>query len=360
MGGLPREFSPCPDGGCILKGMHMTDIAAPRSTPIAAPSRLPGLAALTLAYNILVILWGAVVRATGSGAGCGSHWPKCDGAVVPAFQSLAQKIEYSHRLTSGLCLVFVGALVVVCFRESRGWEAAPRSFLRRASLWSLAFVLMEALIGAAIVLLDLVAHNVSLRRAASGGFHLVNTFFLVGALTCVVFGSRPGAVSARGALQKVRPGIVVLAAALLLWPIGSSGAVAALGDTLFPSTTLAAGLAADLSPTANVLLKLRSLHPFFAILCGFGIFVLARAVKRSPIQRVSRAGWAVQGLVLIQWGVGLLNLFMLAPLFMQLLHLVLADVLVCAVTWMGAVWLYEADLSSAPNEHIHEGPAAEE
>ena len=328
----------------------MTDIVAPRSsaavTVAAAPSRLLLLAALTLAYNILVILWGAVVRATGSGAGCGSHWPKCDGAVVPAFQSLAQKIEYSHRLTSGLCLVFVGALAIVSFRESRTWEPAPRSFLRRASLWSLGFVLMEALIGAAIVLLDLVAHNVSLRRAVSGGFHLVNTFFLVGALTCVVFASRPGAITARGAVQKVRPGMLVLVAALLLWPIGSSGAVAALGDTLFPAKTLAEGFAADLSPTANVLLKLRSLHPFFAILCGFGIFVLGRIVKRSPIPSVSRAGWLVQGFVLLQWGVGLLSLFMLAPLFMQILHLVLADALVCAVTWMGASWMYYTSIQS--------------
>ena len=279
--------------------------------------------------------------------------------MVPAFQSLAQKIEYSHRLTSGLSVVFVGALAFVCFRESRNWEPAPKSFLRRAGIWSLAFVFMEALIGAAIVLLDLVAHNVSLRRAVSGGLHLVNTFFLLGALTCVAFASRPGAVTHEGALRKVRPGMLVLVAALLLWPIGSSGAVAALGDTLFPAKTLAAGFAADLSPTASVLLKLRSLHPLFAILCGFGVFVLGRIVKRSTTKAVSTAGWLVQGLVLLQWGVGLLNLFMLAPLFMQLLHLVLADALVCAVTWMGASWMFDAQLRAAPLKHFHEGATAE-
>lgn len=302
-------------------------------------SKLPLLAWLTLAYNVLVIVWGAVVRATGSGAGCGSHWPKCDGAVVPAFQSLAQKIEYSHRLTSGLSLVFVGALVFVCFRESRDWEPAPRRFLRRASLWSLGFVLMEALIGAAIVLLDLVAHNASLRRAVSGGLHLVNTFLLVGALTLVAFGSRRGTVTGK-VERKISVVALVSIGALFLWPIGASGAIAALGDTLFPSSTLAAGFAADLSPTASVLLKLRALHPFFAILCGFGIFVLARKVKASNLPSVARSGWVVQGLVLAQWAVGILNMVLLAPLLMQLSHLVLADALVVALTWMGASWAY--------------------
>ena len=320
--------------------MLMTDAAA-LGTRTQAQSRLPLLAALTLAYNILVILWGAVVRATGSGAGCGSHWPKCDGSVVPALQSVAQKIEYSHRLTSGLCLVFVAALAVLCFRESRDWAPVPRSFLRRASMWSLGFVLMEALIGAAIVLLDLVAHNVSLRRAVSGGLHLVNTFFLLGALTCVVFGARKGAVPDAGAVRKLRAPMLVLVSAMLLWPIGASGAIAALGDTLFPAKTLASGFAADMSETANILLKLRALHPLLAILCGFGVFVLGRMVKRSKTRRVSQAGWLVQLLVLAQWAVGMLNLVLLAPLFMQLAHLVLADVLVCAVTWMGATWLYD-------------------
>lgn len=329
---------------------HAATLEADRgaSTRASTSPRLLYFAWITLGYNVLVILWGAVVRATGSGAGCGSHWPKCDGAVVPAFQSLAQKIEYSHRLTSGFSLVFVILLAVLAFRDSRFWEAAPRSFVRRASVWSLVFVFMEAIIGAAIVLLDLVAHNVSLRRAVSGGLHLVNTFFLVGALTCVVYGSRPLAVPSAGASRRLRASTLIIVAAMLLWPIGSSGAVAALGDTLFPAKTLASGFAADMSPTASVLLKLRALHPFFAILCGFGVFVLGRIVKRSQTPHVSRAGWTVQALVLSQWAVGLLNLMLLAPIAMQMVHLVLADVLVVAVTWMGAAWLYDDSAQRPP------------
>ncbi len=36
-----------------------------------------------LLWNVLVALWGAYVRATGSGAGCGSHWPTCNGEILP-------------------------------------------------------------------------------------------------------------------------------------------------------------------------------------------------------------------------------------------------------------------------------------
>src|SRR5258707_636964 len=68
-----------------------------------------------LAYNVAVILWGALVRATGSGAGCGGHWPLCNGKVLPKVSQIATVIELTHRVMSGVALV----LVAVMFTRAR-------------------------------------------------------------------------------------------------------------------------------------------------------------------------------------------------------------------------------------------------
>src|SRR5512146_1869905 len=70
-----------------------------------------------LGYNVFVILFGAYVRATGSGAGCGAHWPLCNGVVIPHPQRIETIIEFTHRLTSGLTLVLVAALVIWAWRK---------------------------------------------------------------------------------------------------------------------------------------------------------------------------------------------------------------------------------------------------
>src|SRR5688572_19392438 len=108
-------------------------------------------AIITLGYNLLVIVWGAYVRASGSGAGCGKHWPLCNGVVVPESASTATMIEYAHRITSGLALVLVVVLAIWAFR------VAPRGDrLRKAAVVSLVFIVTEALVGAGLVLLELV------------------------------------------------------------------------------------------------------------------------------------------------------------------------------------------------------------
>ena len=71
--------------------------------------RLARSAWAVLAYNVVVILWGAIVRATGSGAGCGSHWPLCNGVVLPNAEKASTLIEFAHRATSGIALLLVVA-----------------------------------------------------------------------------------------------------------------------------------------------------------------------------------------------------------------------------------------------------------
>ena len=131
-----------------------------------------------LAYNLAVILWGAYVRASGSGAGCGAHWPLCNGEVIPRAPSVATLIEYSHRLTSGLALLGVVALLVWTWRACAAGHPA-----RRGAVLSLLFIITEAAVGAGLVLFELVADNATMARAMFMAAHLVNTFLLVAALT---------------------------------------------------------------------------------------------------------------------------------------------------------------------------------
>src|SRR5665213_3603956 len=76
-------------------------------------------------YNVLVILWGALVRATGSGAGCGNHWPLCNGQVIPVSPGFHTVIEFTHRMMTGAgdsIVVFV--LLVWTFRATAKGSAA--------------------------------------------------------------------------------------------------------------------------------------------------------------------------------------------------------------------------------------------
>src|SRR5512133_3382468 len=193
--------------------------------------RFPRFAWLVLLYNLAVIAWGAFVRATGSGAGCGKHWPMCNGVVVPPSPSVATLIEFSHRLTSGLDLLLVIGLAVWAFR------AYPkRHVVRKAAVASVALLLSEALVGAGLVLLELVAHNASLKRAVALPTHLVNTFFLLAALSLTAWWSSVVPPAAVGRVSRLRgqgaAGGFVVASLVGTLLLGVSGAVTALGDTL--------------------------------------------------------------------------------------------------------------------------------
>src|ERR1035441_220236 len=107
-----------------------------------------------LAYFIAVILWGTLVRATGSGAGCGNHWPLCNGTVMQRSASVNTHIEFTHRITSGLSLFAVVGLLAWTFAGTvRGHLA------RAAAVASVAFTLFEAILGALLVKLGLTAES---------------------------------------------------------------------------------------------------------------------------------------------------------------------------------------------------------
>ncbi len=286
-----------------------------------------------LAYNLLVILWGAYVRASGSGAGCGAHWPLCNGEVIPRAPALETVIELTHRVTSGIALLLVVAQLAWARRLF-----APGSATRRAAHAAMVLMLTEALVGAGLVLFEMVADNASIARAWWLAAHLLNTFLLIAALALVPwFAAGRAAPQLRGAGREGRLLAVALVGTLFL---GMTGAVAALGDTLFPSTSLAEGLRQDFSSTAHLLIRLRVIHPTVAVLMALVLLLTAGvAAKLRPSETTRRLGLALAGLVLVQLAAGLANLLLLAPIPMQLLHLLLADLLWLTLVLLGAAAL---------------------
>jgi heme A synthase len=281
-----------------------------------------------LAFNIAVILWGTYVRATGSGGGCGGHWPLCNGQVIPRAPAVETLIEISHRGSVGIAFALVSVMLVWAFR------AYPKKHpVRTGAALSMAFFISESLVGAALVLLELVAHNASLTRAFSTSAHLVNTFILVACMTLTAWwasGGKPLQLRDGAALPL---GI----GALAMMVLGMSGAVAALGDALFPAASLAEGLAQDFSPTAHVFIQLRIYHPFIAVGVGLTLIVLAGMYGISDRNLTTKRLAAVLiVLVMTQWIAGILNVLLLAPIWMQIAHLFLADAVWIAFVLMGA------------------------
>jgi heme A synthase len=282
-----------------------------------------------LAYNILVILWGAVVRVTGSGAGCGNHWPSCNGEVLPQSPAMHTLIEFTHRAMTGLDGPLVLLLAMWAFRAFPKRHAA-----RRGAPLAGAFLVTESLIGAALVKFDYVANNASSGRGWWLSIHLINTLMLIAsmALTAWWGGGRPRVrVAGRAAWMAAISVVVVLL-------LGVTGAIAALGDTLFPAQSLAAGFAQDLDSGAHIFLRLRAIHPMLAALAAAWLAFFALTTRRGPATGYARALVAV---LVAQLVAGVSNLVLLAPAWLQIVHLLLADLL-----WIALVLLCAARLSS--------------
>ncbi|MEO6724701.1 MAG: COX15/CtaA family protein [Blastocatellia bacterium] len=281
-----------------------------------------------LAFNLPVILLGAYVRASKSGAGCGRHWPLCKGEVIPSSPTIETIVELSHRVSIALAFPMVVGLVIWAFRAF-----AARHPARTYAALSMCFMLMEAAIGAGLVLFEYVAENKSIARALWMSAHLINTFLLVAMMAFTAWTAsteeqaRP---RGQGSINWIFLGAIV--GTLIL---GVSGAVTALGGTLFPVTSLAEGLKQDLSPTAHILIRLRFFHPFIAV--GIGALLIltaliARAWRGSQRTRIFSTLLIV--FVLAQLSAGLANLLLHAPIWLQLVHLLLSDLL-----WIALVLL---------------------
>ncbi len=306
-------------------------------------SRFTRYAWTVLGINLLVILWGAYVRASGSGAGCGAHWPLCNGVAVPRAPAVATIIELTHRITSGLALIAVVGLVVAAVRMLPKGHAA-----RRAAYASMFFILTEALVGAGLVLFEMVAHNASLARGWWISAHLINTFLLLAALSLTAWyaSGAPAPASRRigGA------GAACLALAVVALALGVSGAITALGDTLFPVNTLAEGLAQDVDGASHLFVRLRVWHPAMAVVFAIAGILTARKLSSGLRNaRVTIMARAVIAALILQLAVGALNALLLAPIPLQLAHLLLADaVWIALVLFSASVLAAQSTPDNAP------------
>ncbi|MBV9865539.1 MAG: protoheme IX farnesyltransferase [Abitibacteriaceae bacterium] len=272
-----------------------------------------------LIYNLAVVVWGAYVRATGSGAGCGSHWPTCDGGAVTQSGYVKTLVEFSHRAQAGVLLISIFGLAFWA------WRAFPKGHpARLGAALSILFCFTEAFLGAALVLFGLVDKNDSISRVIVMSAHLINTFILITVLTLTAWwGSGGKAIRLRGQGAIAWMFGLGLLSTLLL---GVTGAINALGDTLFPSGTLLEGIRQDFSPTAHFLLRLRVLHPFCAASVSLYLILIAGlATHLRPSPQVRQFARWTGVMFLAQMGVGLVNLMLQAPVAMQLTHLLMGD-----------------------------------
>ncbi|RTI03822.1 protoheme IX farnesyltransferase, partial [Thermus scotoductus] len=284
-----------------------------------------------LVWNILVALWGAYVRATGSGAGCGAHWPTCNGEIIPRSPQVETFIEFTHRATSGLAFLLVLLFFLFALR------AFPKGHpVRFGAGLSLLFMVTESLVGASLVLFGWTAQNASAARAVVQMVHLANTYFLLAALVLTAWwasGGAPLRLRGQGAV-----GAALLLGLIALLFLGMSGAVTALGDLLFPVRNTLEALERSLTPGEHFLVRLRVLHPLIAVSVGlYVVFAGYLVAHLRPSSHTRRFAHALAYLYGVQLLVGLVNVWLKAPVWMQILHLLLAY----------AVWLLFILLSAA-------------
>lgn len=281
------------------------------------------LAFTQLVYLLFVIVLGAYVRATSSGAGCGRHWPLCKGQLLPSVDNTKTIIEFSHRITSGLSLVLCGIVVWFALRHLRHNRA-----ITRASLLTALFLLLEGLLGAALVLLEHVADNPSAYRAYSMGLHLINTYCLMASATFTWWYATDFGALHRQVLQ---PSMRLwrLLGMFILVTISVTGALTALGDTLFPVAEETRAFDDLFEDSKHFLIRVRVFHPMIAIIGSLTLLGIVNFLSdlRQPV--INRLSALFNTLLIMQLLLGALNIYLDAPITVQLIHLLLAE-----LVWM--------------------------
>ncbi len=270
---------------------------------------------LTLAFFVIVVLEGAIVRATSSGAGCGQHWPLCNGEVLPHHPRLATIIEFTHRSLTGVSVFLFAILIAWTFRATPRRDPA-----RRAALAAGLLLLSEAVLGALLVVHGWVENNTSAARVIMQSVHFTNTLLLLGATTLTATWLARSGSRTRSTGYLNRATWAALAATVLT---GATGSLAALADTIFPSPDLRTALAADFAQHSPLLIRMRWMHPAAAAIATVAALVMAVQLRRSGRPRdallltVNIVGQVV---------IGIVDVLLLAPITLQVIHLLSADI----------------------------------
>lgn len=301
-------------------------------------------------YTLLVILWGAWVRISHSGDGCGDTWPLCQGQLIPDSQLKKTWVEYSHRFTSGL----YGLLVLALFFWIKKQTFHSLFQIKRWSFWVLIFMITEALLGAKLVIFKLVNLNDSLWRVIVMSLHQLNSFLLVGftvRLLCAALEYKwfpeLSVLSANKKPERMQKNKYLL----MILVLAMTGAWAALSTTLFPSVSLLEGFIKDFAMDSHSILKIRITHPILAV--SFGIYMIYYFVNKYSDWKesvgaseghikyqnldaiIGKLAKAMAFSVALAVLVGIITLLSLSPTSLKLIHLTLAHIL-----WILGVFYY--------------------
>jgi len=266
-------------------------------------------AALALAF--VQIVFGAIVRITGSGMGCGDHWPKCNGQWFPPHDRLDLIIEITHRyLAFGLSLI-IAALVIKAFASRRlAGVSGPGGILRPAAV-AAALVVAAALLGAVTV-------RLALNPLVVAG-HLTIAMTLLAVLAVALFraGGLGAASDLAGGSQRARRSSVIAVglalATLALGALTANLPDAASSCTGFPHcrTITADGAALAVHITHRIVAFL-----LFGHLLGIAI----STAKRGDPRAVVSAARIAFGAALVQVLVAAAMIEMRFPAFLRSLH----------------------------------------
>ncbi len=249
-------------------------------------------------YTLLVILWGAWVRISHSGDGCGDHWPLCAGEVIPNFKETKTIVEYFHRLMSGT----YGFFVLYLFLK---FKNSTTPHFKKLLYSVLLLTISEALIGALLVKLELVSVNDSFLRLLFMSLHQLNSFLLTA--VCYLL------YKCSDLKTTFKPSKILI----LFIAVSVTGAIAALSTTLFPTESLLQGILNDFQLHSHPFIRLRVLHPILAlsIMFYFMIYFYLKNNIRFALE------------IFMAVFIGVITLVSLSPLFLKLTHLLIAHVL---------------------------------
>lgn len=300
---------------------------------------------LLVGYTILIIIWGAWVRLSGSGDGCGDHWPLCNGQMIPEAAPTKTLIELSHRVSTALYGIFVLIQIIATRRVFP--KGHPSRFW---SLMTLLFTITEALIGRSLVKEGLVNTSEDLSRLIVMPLHLVNTSLLLFSGVMTAESLKYGEFLKRAFSREDTKRWILYLVSLVI--ILSTGAIAALGSHLAPSESLLQGLSKDLSTDSHLAVRLRLLHPFFAL--GLPLFLaLFMPLSISGRPTTSQGLWYRRfGIaVLVALSIGIGTLVLLAPLWLKVTHLLMTNLLVVVASLCVFHTLRPVPLSDQSSEH---------
>jgi heme A synthase len=284
--------------------------------------RFATLAWSAAACTYLLIVLGAVVRITGSGLGCGDHWPLCNGHLFPPLDDIGTVIEWSHRLVAALVSVLVAALAGYAWWLRKGAGSTEQDAPGKAAYAALGLLVVQVLLGAITVKLELPAWSVVL--------HLGTAMLLLATLL-VAASSPPVPLSIRrgGTIVLVSLAFVTVLFGALTANLGAAAACAG-----FPLCN------GQVWITAGPLALIQWTHRLLAY--ALTVFVLVAAARSGR-----REMWGVAALVLLQVALGAATVLLGLPGVLQAAH-----VAVGAAVWAGVI-LAVSSPAAAPSEPGH-------